>query len=68
MPSEELSVLRIERQIDSIERQVKEMRHSLKVFVSNPRKYEPQLENLASAAVTTMSSARGILRSLGIED
>lgn len=60
--------MRAERNIDAIADEVKEMRHALKVFASNPRKYEPQLENLAQAAVNTMRSARAILRSIGVSE
>ncbi len=67
MTVEELTA-RVERQIDAIEREVKEMRHALKVFASNPRKYEPQLENLAMAAMNTSRSARDILRTLDLSE
>jgi len=68
MASGDLSVQRIERLIDGIEREIKEMRHSLKLYTSNPRKYEPQLENLAQAAMNTTRSAEVLLRTLGISE
>ena len=68
MASGDKSLQRIERQIDAIGDEIKEMRHSLKTYASDPRKYEPQLENLAQAAVNTMRSARVILRTLGVSE
>jgi len=64
MASDQLPEARIERNIDNIERQVKEMRHSLKLLVSNPRKYAPQLENLADAALNAAKSAEIIVRAI----
>ena len=68
MASDQIPTARIERNIDGIERQIAEMRHSLKLFMSNPRKYEPQLENLAQAAVNVTRSAEVILRAIGVSE
>jgi len=69
MSNGDVSLDRIERNIDAIEREIKEMRHALKVFASNPKKYEPQLLNLVEAAYNTMKSARVIIRAAGaLED
>jgi prefoldin subunit 5 len=66
MANDQVPTARIERNIDSIEREIKEMRHSLKLYMSNPRKYEPQLENLAQAAMNAERSAKVVLRALGV--
>jgi hypothetical protein len=68
MPSDQLPTARIERNIDGIENEVKEMRHSLKLYMSNPRKYEPQLANLAQAVMNVTSKAEVILRALGLPE
>jgi len=68
MASEEVAIHRIERNINAIEEEVAQMRHSLKVYVSNPRKYEPQLENLAQAAHYVKRSVDIILRAMGLPE
>lgn len=66
-PRNTVSWPRIERNVDSIEAEVKEMQHAMRVYMSNPQKYEPQLVNLASAALRARRSAEMILRTLGVE-
>lgn len=61
---DELALLRIERHIDAIEKEVREMRHSLRVYKQDPGKYRPQLNNLAQAANVARRSAEHILRVL----
>ncbi len=68
MASEKIPLQRIERQIAAIEEEAQQMRHSLKVYASDPRKYEPQLANLAQAALYTQRSAEIILRALGVSE
>lgn len=72
MPTREMTVveltMRVERNIDVIEGEVKEMRHALKLFASNPRKYQPQLENLAMAAMDVSRSVKAILRALDLPE
>jgi prefoldin subunit 5 len=72
MPTREITVeeltMRVERNIDAIENETKEMRHALKLFASNPRKYQPQLENLAMAAMNASRSVGAILRSLDLPE
>jgi hypothetical protein len=63
-----MSLVRIERNIGQIERQAREMRHSLSLYESNPRKYEPQLDNLAQAALDAKRAAEIILRTIGASD
>jgi prefoldin subunit 5 len=60
-----LATARIERHIDAIERQIKEMRHSIKVYKSDPEKYLPQLQNLIQAATETANSSERILLAIG---
>jgi hypothetical protein len=42
MAREEIALHRIERNINAIEEEVAQMRHSLETYASNPKKYEPQ--------------------------
>lgn len=46
----EVDIGKVERAIETTERQLKEMKHALDVYQKNPGKNAPQLENLVSAA------------------
>jgi len=68
MAREEIALHRIERNINAIEEEVAQMRYSLKTYASNPRKYEPQLENLAQSAHYVKRSVEIILRAMGLPE
>ena len=55
---------RLERLVNSAEKQSREMRHSLDLLKKNPGKNAPQAENLKSAARTITKSMEVLLRSL----
>ena len=48
--------------IGSVEHQLKELKHSLGMYKKDPRKYQPQLENLEHAASATQSACSAIIR------
>jgi len=63
----EINEQRMERLMDSLEDEVRQMRHSFATYRRDPRKYAPQLRNLGDSAAATARIARVILRTLDEE-
>lgn len=62
-----INVGRLERMVDTTEKQLKEMKHSLGLYKKDPAKNKTQLDNLAAAARSTMSAVRLGLRTMGVK-
>jgi len=58
---------RVERILLSIERGSKELRSAFEKYKSDPAKYKPQLDNMASDVSVMASDCRTLLRTLGEE-
>lgn len=58
----------LERMVDTTERQLKEMKHSLDLFKRDPQKYAPQATNFGQAVRQIMSTGRMALRTLGYKE
>ena len=54
----------MERMVDTMEDQLKEMKHSLGLYQKDPEKYAPQVQNFAAAAHSVMISGRILDRAL----
>ncbi len=52
------SVAKLDRLIESVEREVRQMKHSLEKYASDPARYKPQLENIAHSASSIESAMR----------
>jgi hypothetical protein len=59
----EVNVPKLDRLVESIEKEVKQMRTSLDLYTKDPGKYKPQLDNLANAA-STVESTVGVIHRL----
>ena len=59
----EVNVPKLDRLVESIEKEVKQMRTSLDLYTKDPGKYKPQLDNLANAA-STVGSTVGVIHRL----
>jgi hypothetical protein len=64
----EIPVPRLERIVDGIEREAKQMRFSLDQYKKDTGKYQPQLGNLARSAAEVRTMGGVILRALGEKD
>jgi len=59
-----ISLPRLTRLFDAIERELHQMRSSVDLYRKDPGRFRPQLENAANAAVQVQNAARVILRTL----
>lgn len=57
----------LKRAVDSFKRQADALDSAFKKYQSNPGKYQPQLENVASAARQVYSVSRMLLRAMGVK-
>ncbi len=55
----------VKRAVDSLKKQASALESSFKKYQSDPDRYQPQLENVASAARQVYSVSRMLLRSMG---
>lgn len=62
--ADEINVHRLERLIESVEKEAKQMRSSLDLYKRDPGKYRPQIDNLVQSATSIQSAMRVILRSV----
>jgi len=60
-----INIGRLERMVNNTEEQLKVMKHGLDLYKKDPGRYAPQLDNIANAAGSVMSTAKMGLRALG---
>lgn len=61
----EIPLPRLERAVDSVEEQVRTIRHGLDLYKKDPQKHLPQIENVEYAAIQLGSASKLILRAIG---
>lgn len=62
---DDVNVQKLERLIDAMEKEVKQMNTSLGLYKKDPGKYKPQLDNLTNSASSVRSAVNVILRMFG---
>ena len=63
--SEEINVPKLDKLLDGVEDDVKQMRSSLSKYKSDPRKYLPQMDNFSNSVGSVYMTMKVMLRSLG---
>ena len=62
----DMNVMRLERLVDALETEAKQMRASLDLYKRDPAKYKPQLDNFTNSANTIDSVLSGVFRTIDL--